>query len=232
MRLAPVLRIGAAFVAVGVVYALVHRNLPQIIDTLERLGEWGFAGDVLFAAIYAGGSWLMVPASLFQGASGFLYGPVLGVAVSWTLSVLSGAVSYELAHGWLREPIARHLAGRLGAIDRALAHHGLYAVILLRLSPLFPYNIISYALGATGVPRRTFWTGTAVGSLFPAATWTIVGSSLSDLAALTTGEADFGPARWVVLVVTLLASVGIALFVRRALAEPEPIIASSSASAP
>ena len=76
------------------------------------------------------------------------------------------------------------------------------------------------ALGLTGVSRPTFWLGTALGSVFPAATWTIVGASVSDLAALTTGEADFGPARWAVLFATLLASVGIALFVRRALAEP------------
>jgi uncharacterized membrane protein YdjX (TVP38/TMEM64 family) len=216
----PGFRIAAALVVVVAFFTATHQALPAIVATLEALAGLGPMGDAVFVAIYAAGTWLMIPASLFQGAAGFLYGPVFGVFVSWALSNLAGAVSYELARGWLRAPIAARLAGRAATLDRALAHRGLFAVVLLRLSPLAPYNIVSYALGLTGVSRPTFWLGTALGSVFPAATWTIVGASVSDLAALTTGEADFGAARWAVLFATLLASVGIALFVRRALAEP------------
>ena len=193
---------------------------PALIAQVERLDDAGPAGDALFAVVYAVGSWLMLPASWFQGTAGFLYGPLLGIAVSWGASTLVGVVAFELARAGLREVVAARIPpGRVAMIDRALVRRGLVAVILLRLSPLAPYNIVSYGLGLTAVPRRTFWVGTSVGSLFPAAVWTLVGASVADLSALTTGEASFGNARWLVLAVTLAASAGIAWFVRRALAD-------------
>jgi len=228
MRKRLFLRLLLAAAVVLPVALTAGRWFPALMDAVTRLGEAGPAGDAIFAGIYAAGSWLMLPASWLQGASGFLYGPLLGVAVSWALSTLFGAVSYELARGWLRGLVAPRLEsmGYLGALDRALARRGLIAVILLRLSPFAPYNVISYALGATAVPRGTFWLGTALGSLVPATAWTLVGTSIGDLAALTSGEASFGGARWVVIAATLVATAGIGLFVRRALSDdPGPAAA-------
>lgn len=193
---------------------------PSALEQVARLNDAGPAGDAAFAFAFGLGGVLMLPASWFQGAAGFLYGPLLGVCVSWLASTAVGAVSFELARAGLRELVATRIpSGRVASLDRALVRRGLTAVILLRMSPLAPYNVVSYGLGLTAVPRRTFWIGTTVGSVFPATTWALVGASLGDLSALTTGEASFGAARWVVLAVTLVASAGIALFVRKALAE-------------
>lgn len=221
MRKSLLIRVAVIAVVLLAIAGTAERWVPWLMAAMTRLGEAGPAGDAAFAALYAAGSWLMLPASWLQGASGFLYGPLIGVAVSWALSTLFAAVSYELARGWLRGLVAPRLeqTGYLGALNRALARRGLVAVILLRLSPFAPYNVISYALGATAVPRSTFWVGTALGSIVPATAWTLVGASVADLAALTSGQASFGGARWAVIAATLVATVGIALFVRRALAE-------------
>ncbi len=223
MNRALLLRLTALPVFLAAVLGTAQWWVPAVFAAVERLGALGPKGDAIFAAIYTVGSSLMLPASWFQGASGFLYGPVLGFGVSWTLSLLSAWVGFELARGVLRKPIERRIAStrRFAAIDRALARRGLVAVILLRVSPMAPYNVISHALGLTGVTRRNFLLGTAIGSLFPAGAWTMVGASLSSLSALTTGEADLSGARWAVLAVTLVASVGLAWFAKRALADVE-----------
>ena len=212
--------VAGAVLAVVAVLIGGARSAPWVLGAVAGLRGGGPAAAVEFAAAYALGSLLMLPASWFQGASGFLYGPIVGVATSWVLSTSSGVVAFELARGGLRERVTARLAagGRLAAIDRAIGRRGLVAVILLRLSPFAPYNIVSYGLGTTSVPRQTFILGTMIGSLFPSAVWTLVGSSIADLAAL--GQAGFGGARWAVLGVTLGASAGVALFVRRALSEP------------
>jgi uncharacterized membrane protein YdjX (TVP38/TMEM64 family) len=218
------LRVLVVVVVALVALIAIHHWGPAIFERIAGLGDDGPVGGAVFALLFAGGGLLMLPASWFQGAAAFLWGPAIGVPVAWLLSTLTSALAFELARSGMRERVIVRLGtGRLAALDRAIARRGFVAVVLLRISPLAPYNVVSYGIGVTAVPRATFWAGNALGSLVPATAWGLVGASLRDLAALTTGEAGFGNARWVVLGITVAASVGLALFVRRALDEPEPL---------
>lgn len=213
-------------VRVAVVVALVSAAAiatdwygSAALARLADLRGAGPSGVLAFVGIYAVGSWLMLPAAWFQGSAGFLYGPLAGPVVAWALSTAAGMVAFELGRGWMRKAITAELAatGRLAAFDRAMARRGLIAVALLRLSPLAPYNIVSYALGATAVPRATFWAGNALGSLSPALIWALVGASVGDLTEIS--SQSLGNARWAVLATAVIAGGGLAIVVQRALAE-------------
>ena len=85
----------------------------------------------------------------------------------------------------------------LQALDRALEERSLYMIALARLSPVFPFAILGYALGPTSVSVRDYSVGTALG-LYPGCLlYAYLGSSmkgLSDGGQGRDGGAMFGVA--------------------------------------
>ena len=57
-----------------------------------------------------------------------------------------------------RSAIEQKLAGNenFAAIDRAIGDEGLKITVLLRLSPVFPFNALNYGLGLTNVKLRDY----------------------------------------------------------------------------
>ena len=92
-------------------------------------------------------------------------------------------------------------------------------VLLLRISPLAPYNVVSYLLGLSGMDRRTYLIGSGIGGLVPVLVYAILGSAVSDLASLTDAGKGSPVATGVVICTTLIASMGVAWLAKRALAE-------------
>ncbi|MCO4770407.1 MAG: TVP38/TMEM64 family protein [Deltaproteobacteria bacterium] len=212
--------------AVAVLVQETGLSLGCALAEVEELRGAGPTGVAAFLGAYAVGTWAMLPASWFQGASGFLYGAGPGIGVAWLASTAFGALSFELTRGQLRDRVAGWMrardGGRFEAIDRMIARRGLVAVILLRLSPLAPYNVVNYLLGLTAVSRGTYLLGTALGGLVPVVVYGLLGSAVSDLAAMNDAGRGNPAAAAAVIGTTVVASLGLALFVKRALGADPP----------
>ena len=99
-------------------------------------------------------------------------------------------------------------------------------MLLLRLSPLFPYNILNYALSLTGVPFGRFALASWIG-MFPITfMYVMLGSAMRSLTELTEGSAPPHPGGvwfyWVGAAITLTVAVLIARAARKALREVMP----------
>lgn len=199
------------------------------------LGEWvgalvdwvkgaGLLGALVYAAAYILAAVLMLPGAVLTAGGGFAYGPVLGTAIVSPVSVVAATVSFLLGRTVARGWIARRTATdpRFRAVDAAIGEHGLKIVLLLRLSPLLPFNVLNYALGLTRVRLRDYVLGSAIGMFPGTALYVYIGSLVRDL-ALADGPARESSARLILTVVGVLAtaaaSVVIARVARRALAD-------------
>jgi uncharacterized membrane protein YdjX (TVP38/TMEM64 family) len=115
-----------------------------------------FGSQVLVAATG------LLPASLLAIAAGAAFGLLPGCAISAT-GVLMGAVaSFAISRSMFRPFIARHLAKsmRLDRFDRALARDSWRFVCVIRLSPVMPFAIASFALGLSSIGFRAYCLGT------------------------------------------------------------------------
>lgn len=132
----------------------VERWAEWLIANVQGLGAWGV---VAFAAAYVIAPLLLIPGSLLTLGAGFLYGRILGTLLVSPASVLAAAIAFLLGRTALRKRVERRIASdpRLRAIDAAVAAKGFRVVFLLRLSPVVPFSVLNYALGAT---RVGFWT--------------------------------------------------------------------------
>jgi uncharacterized membrane protein YdjX (TVP38/TMEM64 family) len=197
-------------------------HLETVVSAIEWMRAAGPMGDVAFVAFFGVGTLLLFPASWNTGAAGFLYGPFWGALITLLYSTTFASIAFLLGRTVLRHRVERRLVDypRYRAIDEAIADRGLPMVILIRLSPVSPFNPLNYVLAATRVRFRDFVLGTFIGGVLPAVVWSRVGAAVVDLTAFLSGEAA-GPG-WLQgagLAITVAVTVPITWMTRSALRE-------------
>lgn len=216
-RLRLVLR---ALLVLAVVVALLAggRQLAAAVPAFAaRVRDLGPLAPVAFAAGYAVATVAFVPGSLLTLAAGAVFGLGLGLAVVFAGATLGACGAFLVARYLARARVERTLAGnpRFAAIDRAIGREGRRIVFLLRLSPVFPFNLLNYALGLTTVRFRDYLVA-SVGMLPAAALYVYAGKVAGDVAALAGGAAPArGTAYYAVLAAGLAATVLVTVLVTR-----------------
>jgi uncharacterized membrane protein YdjX (TVP38/TMEM64 family) len=206
-------------VVAGLVAVAVAASRWPLAETLGALLEaaraWGPAGAVVYAGVYVVATVVGLPASLLTLGAGLVWGPVVGVAVVWPGAVVGAVVSFLIGRTVLRDAVlARMTAWPLAAaLDRALASGGARLVFLLRLSPLFPFNVLNYGLGVTGVSLRHYALATAAGILPGTVVYVWIGSTVGSVAELASGGIDAGGSGLALRGVGLVATVGVTAWI-------------------
>lgn len=153
-------------------------QVADVRATIEPLGPlaplaYVVAGVLLGAAL--------VPGWLLAGASGLLFGPVLGTVVTVCSAVGTALLARGIARHAGREGARRLAPRRQAAVEAWTARHGLLAVIVARLAPAVPDAAMSYAAGLAGVTAVQIGLGTLIASTPRAFAYTALGGSLDDL---------------------------------------------------
>jgi uncharacterized membrane protein YdjX (TVP38/TMEM64 family) len=170
-RRATALLVAAALVAIAA-YALWRSLDPQLsalaaLDAedvqryLRAWGRWAAFGALALMVLH---SFLPLPAEVIAAANGMVFGPWLGVALTWSGAMLGAALSFALAR-WLGRPFVRRVLParhwqRLAAVS---ARTG--TLLLVRLVPVISFNLVNYAAGIMGVGWWPFLWTTAIGIL-------------------------------------------------------------------
>jgi uncharacterized membrane protein YdjX (TVP38/TMEM64 family) len=124
--------------------------VPQFAEWVDGLGAFGPA---VFIAGYALAVVGFVPGSVLTLAAGAIFGVLEGTLYVFLAATLGSAGAFLVSRYLARRAVERRLEGdqRFAAIDRAVGAQGRKIVFLLRLSPIFPFNLLNYALGLTRV---------------------------------------------------------------------------------
>ncbi len=124
-----------------------------LLDVLERLD--GRSPWVLFlgAVLYCCATVLMLPGSGLTIACGALFGIVRGTLVVSLGSTAGATLAFLIARTLGRAGVARWAQKfpRWQALDSAIGIGGWKLVVLLRLSPVIPFNLQNYFLGLTPI---------------------------------------------------------------------------------
>ncbi len=216
-RLVSVARIVA--IAVGLAALLVlgrqaGSRIPQFVQWVNGLGVWG---PIVFILGYALAAVAFVPGSLLTLAAGAIFGLAHGVIYVFIAATLGSAAAFVVSRYLARSAIERRFAAnaRFAAIDRAVGEQGRKIVFLLRLSPIFPFNLLNYGLGLTQV-RFTDYVLASIGMLPGTLLYVYYGKLAGDVAALAGGAApEKGLGYYAVLVLGLAATIVVTTLVTR-----------------
>ena len=170
--------------------------LHWMVDFIHWAKGMGAAGGVLYAAFYIAGTALFFPGLPLTLGAGFLYGAVIGTLVVSPASVAGASLAFLIARYFARDWVTRRLKKypQAAAIDRAIEKNGFKAVVLLRLQPVLPFNILNYALGLTSIRLRDYMLASWIG-MFPATVlYVYLGSIMNDISDLLRGRPNSGMA--------------------------------------
>lgn len=178
-----------------------------------------------FIVAYVAACVLLVPGSLLTLGAGFVFGLPVGVAIVSLASTLGASAAFLIGRYFVRAWVESRLVSmpRFAALDRAIGDRGALIVLLTRLSPVFPFNLLNYGLGVTRVKFLHYVGASWLGMLPATALYVYLGSVGQSLAALFAGELETSPLTQVMffagLVATLLLTILITRFANRALNE-------------
>jgi uncharacterized membrane protein YdjX (TVP38/TMEM64 family) len=189
-----------------------------VVALAERLRGAGARGVLIFMTAYVISAVALVPGSLLTMAAGFAYGPIGGLLMASPASVLAATVAFVLGRTVLREWVRQKIAAspRGLALDRAISKNSFKLILLLRLSPLVPFNLLNYALGLSGVGVGRYVVASFIGMLPGTWLYVYLGSLATAAAGLTEADRRGGPQRVTLIVAGLAATVSVIVLVTRA----------------
>jgi uncharacterized membrane protein YdjX (TVP38/TMEM64 family) len=181
------------------------------IDAHREIAWLSFIGAYVVACV------LLLPGLILTIAAGALFGLLQGVVLVSLASVAGATAAFFIgrtfARDWARTKV--QAMPRFAALDRALEQKGFLIVLLTRLSPLFPFNLLNYAYGLTGVRARDYVIASWIGMLPGTVLYVYVGSAAASLAQVASGDVSAGGGGRVLFFIGLVATVAVAVLVTR-----------------
>jgi uncharacterized membrane protein YdjX (TVP38/TMEM64 family) len=180
LRRSTIWKIGAAVLVVAVLLWIDFKYLkvnPESIRTWVL--SFGWMAPVLYVAMYIARPFILFPASILSMAGGLAFGTWFGMLYTLVGAVTGAVLSFLFARkiggGFFRgkdDP-------RLTKIERAMERRGFMMVLLFRIAPFVPFDLVSYAAGVARVPLRAFLPATIIGTLPGTFAYNFLGASLT-----------------------------------------------------
>jgi len=169
-------RIGLLLILVaGIAVAVVYRDRFDVAALERWIQDAGIWAPLLFMAVYAVAAVLFLPGTLLTLAGGALFGPVLGTLYNLTGATIGATLAFLIARYLASDWIAERTGGRLKQLINGVEDEGWRFVAFTRLVPLFPFNLLNYALGLTRIKLSHYLLATYTCMLPGAMAYTYLG---------------------------------------------------------
>ncbi|MEG3870332.1 MULTISPECIES: TVP38/TMEM64 family protein [unclassified Microcoleus] len=197
--------------------AYVQDVLRTLLMRIEDLGWWG---PVAFVATYNLATVLFVPGSVLTLGGGAIFGLWWGSVYVFVASILGAVFAFAIGRYLCRDRVVKYMEShpKFKALDRAVSQQGLKIVFLTRLCPLFPFNLLNYALGITQVSLKDYVLG-SFGMIPGTIMYVYSGSLVGEVAAIGTQTVYANPqdsaVKWLINIISFLATVAVTVFITR-----------------
>ena len=205
----------------SVIQESVKVSSPNLQEFLQNALQWinslGAIGGIVFIGIYIIATLAFLPAALLTLGAGVIFGVIWGsiyVFIGATLGAIAAfLVGRYLAQGWVKEKISSYK--KFAIIDKAVSKEGLKIVLLVRLSPLFPFNLLNYAFGITSVSFQDYLIG-SVGMIPGTIMYVYFGSLVGDIALIgSKNQPGNIILHWVIQIMGLIATIAVTVYVTK-----------------
>ncbi|NKB23152.1 MAG: hypothetical protein GKR87_01915 [Kiritimatiellae bacterium] len=203
---------------IGIVICLFFLPIKDYLATfLEWIQGVGPAGAIVLTFVYILACIFFIPGSILTLGAGFAFGVVLGTITVSIASILGASSAFLLGRTFARNLIELKVQNnaKFSAIERAVEKQGFKIVLLTRLSPVFPFNVLNYAFGLTKVSLRDYFFGSWIGMFPGTVMYVYFGSTLKSLADVVAGNVEGGIGEKILFIGGLTVTVVVTVFVTR-----------------
>lgn len=154
-----------ALLAVLCIYLSTHITPGQL---QTAIGQWGKLAPLAYILSFTLLPAFFFPVAVLALAGGLLFGLWWGSLYTFLGAILNCTLMFFLARYAGREQVEALLQKKLPPIWQQRIRNlnsgsGFLLLIVLRLIPAVPYNLINYAFGLTAMPFRTYILASAIG---------------------------------------------------------------------
>jgi len=188
-------------------------------NRVEEFYAWieslGVAGYGVYAASYILATVFFFPGSILTIGAGLLFGVITGSILVSISSVAGAALAFLVARYLARERIEKKFGKnrKFAAIDGAIGREGWKIVLLLRLTPLLPFNLSNYLYGLTSVAFWPYVLASWIGMIPGTILYVYIGSLGKTAAEAAAGGADTG--KLALNAVAFLATIAVTVYVTK-----------------
>ncbi|MGE5242570.1 MAG: VTT domain-containing protein [Bacteroidota bacterium] len=154
--------------AAAIAMAYAYRGLLNVAALESWVKNAGALGPLLYMAVYAIATVLFLPGSVITLAGGALFGPVWGTLYSLTGATVGATAAFLIARYLASDWVHRKADGWTKQLIEGVEQEGWRFIAFVRLVPLFPFNLLNYALGLTRIGLLAYVIGSYV-FMFPGA---------------------------------------------------------------
>ena len=159
----------------GITLAIVYRDRFDVAALEVWIKDAGVLAPIVFMLIYALATVLFLPGSVITLAGGALFGPVLGTLYNLTGATLGAVLAFLISRYLASDWVADKAGGKVKQLINGVEGEGWRFVAFVRLVPLFPFNLLNYALGLTKIRLLHYLIATYVFMLPGAIAYTYLG---------------------------------------------------------
>ena len=195
----------------------VQDFLRNVLMQIEHLGAWG---PVAFIVTYNLATVLFIPGSVLTLGGGVIFGLWWGSIYVFIAASLGATFAFLIGRYLSRDRVVKYMEAhpKFKALDRAVSQEGFKIVFLTRLCPLFPFNLLNYALGITQVSLKDYVLG-SFGMIPATILYVYSGSLVGDIAAICTVNQPVNPqaeaAKWLINIISFSATVAVTVYITR-----------------
>lgn len=186
IRHATLLKIVAALLWAGAAYYLYCwvdqtnvplRYIPRYIkELIHTYGAWGPLALIVLHGIR---TVVFVPTTALILVSGSLYGPMWGTVINLAGANISAAFAFALGRFFGRRFVKEHEHGWVRKYDELLTKEGFFTILAMRLL-FFPFDVVNYLSGMSGITYRQFALATFLGIIPATVTVTVLGGAFDN----------------------------------------------------
>eukprot|EP00977_Amphora_coffeiformis_P012416 scaffold3069_cov215-Amphora_coffeaeformis.AAC.17 len=142
-----------------------HNPQQTMTDLIEDLKEIGPAAPLFFGLLYTIAEVLAVPATPLTLSAGYLFGLPLGTATVLASGTVAACIGFAIGKTALRGAVEGLLEENpeFRKLDKAIGKEGFKLLVLVRLTPIFPFSISNYIYGASAIKFWPYFWGTVLG---------------------------------------------------------------------
>uniref|UniRef100_A0A0C9S5H2 TSA: Wollemia nobilis Ref_Wollemi_Transcript_19275_1140 transcribed RNA sequence n=1 Tax=Wollemia nobilis TaxID=56998 RepID=A0A0C9S5H2_9CONI len=184
----------------------INKMLKDFLVWIDKnLGPWG---PLVLAVAYIPLTVLAVPPSILTLGGGYLFGLPIGFIADSIGSTIGCTAAFLVGKTIGRSFVESKLKDypQFQAVAIAINRSGFKIVLLLRLVPLLPFNMLNYLLSVTPVGVVQYMLASWIGMMPITLALVYVGTTIKDLSDVTHGWSDISTAHWIMLIGSLVAS--------------------------
>ena len=148
-----------------ILFAVTHiSEFSHITPEAVRdfLMKFGALAPIIYIILFTFVPLTLFPDAILAIAAGLVFGIVPGFLYTMIGAVSGGSLAFlisrKLGQNWMAEKLSTHKN-----VSKKIQAHGFWIILFMRFLPLIPFDIISYAAGASGVKYRAFFWATLLG---------------------------------------------------------------------